>query len=286
MIGFIGAGKVGVSLGKYFSSKNQKLIGYYSRNFSAAQQAAEFTNSKAFHNIEDLLDECKIIFLTTTDDSLISVWNDISKYNLKGKIICHTSGTLSSDIFNNIDNLGAFGYSIHPLYAFSDKYNSYKNLHSAYFSIEGSETYLVYVKTLLESLGNKVLVISKDKKPLYHLASVTVSNLVLSLINLGCGYLESCGINQEDALSSLMPLIENNIKNLNKDGFIPALTGPVERGDINTIISHLDVIPTPHKELYKILSLNLLSLSMKKHSSKDYVSMQACLEKTEYKEVK
>jgi predicted short-subunit dehydrogenase-like oxidoreductase (DUF2520 family) len=83
-----------------------------------------------------------------------------------------------------------------------------------------------------------------------------------------------------------MPLIENNIKNLNKDGFIPALTGPVERGDINTIISHLDVIPTPHKELYKILSLNLLSLSMKKHSSKDYVSMQACLEKTEYKEVK
>jgi predicted short-subunit dehydrogenase-like oxidoreductase (DUF2520 family) len=279
MIGFIGAGKVGVSLGKYFTSKGQKLTGYYSRNFSSSEQAAEFTNSKAFHNIEDLLAECKIIFLTTTDDSLMSIWNEISKYNLNGKIICHTSGTFSSDIFNNIDNLGAFGYSVHPLYAFSDKYNSYKNLHSAYFSIEGSKEYLVYVKTLLESLGNKAFIIPSDKKPLYHLASVTVSNLVLSLINLGCGYLKSCGINEEDALNSLLPLIENNIKNLSEGGFISALTGPIERGDITTIINHTTVIPDSDKELYKILSLNLLNLSTKKHNNKDYGILQEYLER-------
>jgi predicted short-subunit dehydrogenase-like oxidoreductase (DUF2520 family) len=282
MIGFIGAGKVGVSLGKYFTIKGQKLAGYYSRNFNSSEQAAQFTNSKAFPNIKDLLSECKIVFLTITDDALVNMWKDISKYDLAGKIICHTSGTLSSDIFDNINNLGAFGYSIHPLYAFSDKYNSYKDLQSAYFSIEGSSLYLGFIKALLEGLGNKVFIIDKNKKPLYHLASVTVSNLVLSLINLGCGYLKSCGISEEDALCALMPLIENNIKNLNKDGFISSLTGPIERGDIETIIKHISVIPENDKSTYKNLSLNLLSLSEKKHPERDYGSLQEYLQGGKY----
>jgi predicted dinucleotide-binding enzyme len=45
-IGFIGAGKVGFSLGKYFCEHGLDVIGYFSRNPQSALQAAEFTGTR------------------------------------------------------------------------------------------------------------------------------------------------------------------------------------------------------------------------------------------------
>jgi predicted short-subunit dehydrogenase-like oxidoreductase (DUF2520 family) len=278
-IGFIGAGKVGFSLGKYFSISNISLSGYYSRSFDSSKQAAEFTYSKAYENIQDFLNDTDIIFITTPDDIVLNVWNEISKFKLDNKFICHCSGSLSSKIFSNLNNSGAFGYSIHPIYAFSDRYNSYKSLNEAFFSIEGNNEHIDVIKNIFITLKNKYIVITADTKPLYHLASVTVSNLVLSLIHAGCEELVSCGIDQEDALKALLPLIENNIKNLSKNGLINALTGPVERGDLNTIRHHMEVVPYEFKDTYRELSINLLKLSEKKHSTRDYSALKQYLNK-------
>lgn len=274
VIGFAGAGKVGVSLGKYFCSNGIKLSGYYSRTYLSAEQASKFTNSKAYADIESFINDSKIIFLTTPDDSLSNIWNIMSKFDLRGKLVCHTSGSLSSKIFSDICDLGAYGYSVHPIFAFSDKFSCYKKLNTACFSIEGDTDYIFELKSLIESLGNKVFIIETDKKPLYHLACVTVSNLVLSLINFGCSYLTECGIADEDALSSLIPLIENNIDNLKSSGFLSSLTGPVERSDSGTVKRHMEVIPEEHRELYRVLSLNLLNLSVKKHCERDYTEIR------------
>lgn len=276
-IGFIGAGKVGFSLGKYFSINSISLSGYYSRSFTSSKQASEFTDSKAYENIEEFLNATDIIFITTPDDMILNIWNEIYKYKLQNKFICHCSGSLSSKIFSNLNNSGAFGYSIHPIYAFSDRYNSYKNLNEAFFTIEGDYEHIDTMKNIFRVLKNKYFVITANNKPLYHLASVTVSNLVLSLIDTGCEELVSCGINGEDALKALLPLIENNIKNLSKNGIINSLTGPVERGDINTIKHHIEVIPFEFKNTYSELSINLLKLSEKKHSNRDYSALKQYL---------
>ncbi|WP_333887505.1 Rossmann-like and DUF2520 domain-containing protein [Clostridium sp.] len=264
-IGFIGAGRVGVTLGKYFSLNGLNLKGYYSKSGRSAKEAADFTSSKYYEELETLIEDCNVIFITTPDDIIQKIWNKIKKYKLKNKIICHSSGSLSSSIFSDIDTLGAFGYSIHPMCAFSDRFNTYKTLYKIYFSIEGHDAYITTLKELFEEMGNKIIILHKSKKPLYHLANVTVSNLVLSLLNIGCKYLEDCGINEDDAITALMPLIDNNLTNIKNKGFINALTGPVERGDIETIRHHLKVIPDMHKNLYKVLSLNLVNLSEKKH---------------------
>lgn len=273
-IGFIGAGKVGFSLGKYFSINSINLSGYYSRSFTSSKQAAEFTDSKAYENIEEFLNATDIIFITTPDDMILTVWNEIYKYKLQNKFICHCSGSLSSKIFSNLNNSGAFGYSIHPIYAFSDRYNSYKNLNEAFFSIEGDDKHIDTMKNIFKVLKNKYFVIAANNKPLYHLASVTVSNLVLSLIDTGCEELVSCGINGEDALKALLPLIENNIKNLSKNGIINSITGPVERGDLNTIKHHVEIIPFEFRNTYSELSFNLLKLSEKKHPDRDYSALK------------
>lgn len=276
-IGFIGAGKVGFSLGKYFSINNINLTGYYSKSTSSAKEAAKFTNSKFYDSIDSLIMDSDMIFITTPDDVVLKVWQNIKYLNLKDKILCHTSGSLSSKIFSNIDNSGAFAYSIHPMFPFSDRYNTYKHLKNCYFSIEGSKKYLVEVNNLINSLGNPTLIIDQDKKSLYHLANVTVSNLVLSLLSKGCEYLAQCGVDEKTALNSLIPLIENNILNLKEKGFINALTGPVERNDIGTVKKHLDVIPLGDLNLYKNLSSNLLSLAKHKHPDKEYGEVEKFL---------
>ena len=278
VIGFIGCGKVGFSLGKYFSMKGIKLSGYYSKVYKDALEASEFTNSKAYKKINDLASDSSMIFITTPDDCIHEVWQILSKLDLTNKIICHTSGSLTSSIFSNINNSDALAYSIHPIFPFSDKYSSYKSLQNAYFSIEGPENYIPEIKDFIHSLGNKSFVINKNDKALYHLASVTVSNLVLSLINTGCSYLSQCGLSEEDALKALLPLLENNINNIKANGFIGALTGPVERNDLGTVKHHLKAIPSDDEMLYRSLSLKLLSLSEKKHKNKDYKKLKEYLE--------
>lgn len=267
-VGFIGAGKVGVTLGKYFSINAVEVCGYYSKSETSSIEAANFTDSLSFPNLKQLVDACNIIFITTPDDMIKTVWVELQNFDLKNKIICHTSGSFSSSIFSNIDTSGAYGYSIHPLYPFSDKFNSYQNLNKAYFSIEGTLKYYNEIRIFIESLGNNVICLNSEDKTLYHLANVTVSNLVLSLLDIGTGYLEQCNVSEKEAFTALLPLIEANLANIKTKGFENALTGPIERGDIKTIQKHLQVVPQQDRHLYERLSLNLIKLAEFKNKNK------------------
>lgn len=275
--GFIGAGKVGFSLGKYLKEKNVNVVGYYSRSEHSSKEATIFTNTKQYMKLEDLIKNSDAIFITTSDSQIEEVWSEIKELSIKNKLICHCSGSISSEIFSNISKYGAYGYSIHPMFAISDKYNSYKDLSKAFITIEGHEEYKNYLKELFYSLGNNVAIISSESKPLYHAASVVVSNLVLGLINNGVTYLKECGFSQEMAIEALYPLIEFNIKNIREKGIIDSLTGPIERGDLSTVIGHCDVLEDRERELYKLLSRNVLEIAKLKNVQRNYENLEKYL---------
>ena len=275
--GFIGAGKVGFSLGKYLKENNIDISGYYSKSQHSAREAAIFTKTKQYNNLENLIKDSDTIFITTPDSEISVVWSEINKLSIKDKLICHCSGSISSEIFSNINNHGAYGYSIHPMFAISDKYNSYKNLSQAFITIEGHKKHIEFLKQLFFQLGNEVAIISKENKVLYHAASVTVSNLVLGLINNGINYLEECGFTHDMAIKALYPLIEFNLKNIREKGAINSLTGPVERGDLLTVINHLSVLKKEDKELYKLLSKNILKIAKMKNPDRDYKNLDEYL---------
>ena len=275
--GFIGAGKVGFSLGKYLKENSIDISGYYSKSQHSSKEAAIFTNTRQYNNLEDLIKNSDAIFITTPDNQIADVWNEVKKLPIKEKLICHCSGSISSEVFSNINNHGAYGYSIHPMFAISDKYNSYKNLSQAFITIEGHEKHIEYFKQLFSYLGNDVGVINKENKALYHAASVTVSNLVLGLINNGVNYLKECGFSDEMAIKALYPLIEFNLKNIKEKGTINSLTGPVERGDLGTIINHFSVLREEDKELYRLLSKNILKIAKVKNSDKNYRNLEEYL---------
>lgn len=265
-IGFIGAGKVGTALGDYFRRKGLALSGYASRSRQSAKEAAQFTNSKYYSTYDALVADSDMIFLTVSDSAISSVWNLIQEMPLQDKIICHCSGSISSQVFSGIDKQGACAYSIHPLLAIHSKEHSYENLTHAIFTVEGDEMYLNKIVHLLESLGNTVQSIPTDAKPLYHAAAVFASNHVVALAKVSMDLLMDCGFDESSALAAISPLLMGNVSNIAKVGPIQALTGPIERNDISTVQKHLDCLDNSYQTLYRELSKVLVNIGIERHN--------------------
>ena len=81
-IGFIGAGKVGTSLGKLFVRHGVTVTGYYSRTREHAEEAAAFTRTLCFTSLEDAVDASDTLFITTPDGVIARMWNDIQNFYL------------------------------------------------------------------------------------------------------------------------------------------------------------------------------------------------------------
>lgn len=278
-IGFIGAGKAGVSLGAYFCSKGLVISGYLSRSFKSASSAAEITSSNAYTAISDLASSSDMIIVSTPDGVIGEVWKELRKCNIRGRIICHLSGSLSSDIFEGIEAMGSFGYSVHPMFACSGRDGTLEGVEKACFTIEGSKDRLDEVRKILMYTGNRTFVIDKKQKHLYHASNVMVSNLVTALLSLGTEAFERCGVSGQDALQALLPLIKGNIENIAKKGFSGSLTGPVERNDTDTIMKHLDVLEEEERLIYTLLTKRLVGLSQVRHPGRDQSKLLELLEK-------
>lgn len=276
-IGFVGAGKVGFSLGKYMSERNVCVSGYYSRELESARQASVFTRSKYYETLEEIIKSSDALFLTVPDGAIEDVWNSIKTYSLTGKFICHCSGAMTSAVFSEIDQMGAFGYSIHPLFAVHSKLQSYQEISNAYFTIEGAKEHIHEWQDFFETLGNPVRIIRADQKVLYHSAAVFASNLVTGLFETGVGLLMECGFDRESGEAALKPLFLNNCLSVSRVGAKKALTGPVERADVKTMEKHLAVLPEREREIYLRLSEVLAELAERKHPERDYESLSQYL---------
>ncbi|MDR0807116.1 MAG: DUF2520 domain-containing protein [Enterobacteriaceae bacterium] len=280
-IGFIGAGKVGFTLGRYISNHNENtsinVVGYYSQHTDDAREAATFTQTRYFEQLSDLIAASDTLFLTVPDSVIAQVWNDVKYYPIENKNICHCSGALSSAIFTDIQRCGAYGYSVHPLYAVHDKYQSFHAFSDVYFTVEGSNAHINQITTLLDFLGNPVRIISAEHKALYHAASVMVSNLVVALAKTGSDLFSQCGFDAPFAEKAWNALFLGNAENICQSGVINALTGPLERGDTATISQHLACLNDAEREIYICLSQALIGVAKQKNPDRDYSLIDAAL---------
>lgn len=273
-IGIIGAGKVGCSMGKYMTQNRMPVTGYYSKTRQSAEDAAAFTRTECFEDLTDIILASDTLWIATPDDAIREVWDGIARYDIQDYIICHFSGSLSSDVFSGIEKKKAHPCSIHPIYAFSDKNTSYQKLHEAYFTIEGDDVAVEQMTALLEKMGNKVIRIQPQKKALYHSAASLVSNHVLGVLDVGFRLMEECGFTKEDAYQALTPLILNNVTQACQSGCMEALTGPIERNDLETVDRHLAVLTGTAREIYESVGSDLVSMAKKKHPDRDYSGME------------
>ena len=269
-IGFIGAGHVGFSLSKWINQKHGCVKGIYSRKIEDSKECANFSISEYYKDLKELVLNCDTLFLTVNDDSIKDIVDELISLNVKNKILIHTSGSLSSSVFKEL-KLNNDCYSIHPIYAFNSKYESYKKLDDIYFTLEGSNNHLDELKELF---NNKIVVIDEDKKKKYHLACSMISNMVCGIVDIAEDIFKSVGI--EDS-NIYMPLFMNNINNIIKYGPVNSLTGPIIRNDIETVKGHIDNLDSNDLKIYKYLGLHLIKMS-EERTNKDYKELKELLE--------
>ncbi|KPU45232.1 arogenate dehydrogenase [Oxobacter pfennigii] len=262
-IGFIGAGRVGKSLGLYFKSHDLNVLGYYSRTAKSAQDAAILTASREFTTLKALADSSDIIFITVPDQALAEIDRKaaaiIQEYAIKPAITwIHVSGAHPSFCLDSIKKAGCAVGSMHPLQSFSEPVPSAARLSQAWFTIEGTEKAVQAVKTILAKTGGNYSLIEAENKPLYHAGACVISNFLVTLVESGIQCFEASGMGREDVFRAIEPLIDATLSNIREKGTIDALTGPIVRGDFNTVGAHLQALEARlplELDFYKSLAL-------------------------------
>lgn len=261
MIAFVGAGKVATALGNYFRTKGIDVAGYYSRNFGHARQAAEITNTRPFANLQELINSSRMIWITTRDDAIEEVAIQIAALNIppsENKMFLHTSGVHSTGILLPIKEKGFSTGSAHPLLSFSGEPTTVEKLNHTWFTIENDELTEFFKKT-----NNPVIKIDGKQKALYHTACSILANYMVTLMDISFSIFEKTGIEKDKIRNAAIPLLESVIQNTQYKAGKDALTGPLKRGDENTIRMHLQSLEKDMPglvEIYKTLGRETMKM--------------------------
>ena len=275
-IGFIGAGKVGSGFGCYLRARDMNVSGYFDLDENASTLAADAVEGRVFKSIDDVLKASDMVFITTQDDKIESVCNMLSQssYFTSQHLIGHMSGASTCELLKSVSEKGAEVFVLHPLQAFTDMNRVAKQLETTYFSVETVAQLPVRVKELLDVLGNPYFELKPSQKAHYHMAAVIVSNYLTTLMDFGLTQMEQAGIPKEDAWKALEPLIKGALSNIDQLGPAGALTGPIARGDVSTVNTHLKALEsdTEGRAFYQFMANRTLGLAqVEKIKDKDKI---------------
>jgi predicted short-subunit dehydrogenase-like oxidoreductase (DUF2520 family) len=281
-IGFIGAGCVGTAFGMYLKAKGFELLGYYSRTPESADNAARLSGSRRYLEEREIAEECDILFITTSDSQIELTCNSLAEkgYLRQGLLVVHMSGALSSTVLHSAQNKGCFTYSLHPIQSFADNKQAFESLPGTVFSLEGDVERINLLQDLLMRTGNSFFTIDAEQKVLYHAATCIFSNYLTTLIEEGLQLFATVGIPRGYGLAAALPLICGTVDNIALLGTEKALTGPIARGDTDTVRQHLRTISqaSPDSmEFYKLMATRTLNLA-KQHKLKDPAKIRALAE--------
>lgn len=261
-IGFIGAGKAATAFGLYLKDKNQIISGYYSPTNTSAISAAACVQTETFQTLETLVLASDIIGIATPDDQIEAVVKELANLELgHSKVFFHMSGAKSSACLYPIREKGHHCLSLHPLQTLSDPVSGRVLLGRCLYTVEGDEG--PEIDTFLNCLDRPVTRITAEQKPFYHAAACVASNYLYTLADQAIQLMTLAGFSPSLGYEALRPLMEGTLNNLESHTPAQALTGPIARGDAETVAKHLDAL-SEHESLlrvYKQLGLETLQLA-------------------------
>ena len=182
-ITIIGVGKVGSALAIELSGKGFDIYALLDRNYTRLKKLKPLCKCKEISVTlnSDLVKNSDVFIVCLKDDDIKKYVNEIHKYDFKGKIMLHTSGLLTSDVFKILNagytNTGTF----HPAQTFTKlSFRNNRLLSEIYFGIEGGKNALDFIKKAVKKLKSDYVLIPKNKKALYHLSCVVSSNFLVA----------------------------------------------------------------------------------------------------------
>ncbi len=241
----LGAGNVAKHLVNAFAyAEGLQVVQVYNRS---KRGLSAFKENPTTTDI-DALAEADLYILAVADDAIEVLSESLP---LSGRLVVHTSGSVSIDHLSNKNRKGIF----YPLQTFSkDKEVSFEGIPICLEAEDSGD--LELLENVAEAISKKVYHINSAQRKSLHLAAVFVNNFVNHLYQIGS---EICEAN-EVPFEVLAPLIEETANKVKELPPKKAQTGPAKRQDITTIKKQLDSLADPiHKEIYELLTDSIIS---------------------------
>ncbi|MBW2174307.1 MAG: DUF2520 domain-containing protein [Deltaproteobacteria bacterium] len=269
-VAIVGCGIVGTAMGKLLGKADYYISGVATQHLETARRAAEATGAGKFSiSPWEITRGAKIVFVTTPDDLIESTCMTISEHEgfEKNAVVIHCSGALSSDVLSSARDAEAMVATLHPLQSFASTDQAVSLVPGSFCTIEGDKDALPIVREIVEDIGGILLEITAEKKTLYHAAAVAASNYLVTLLHLALELDKAAGLTSNTSYEALLPLIKGTLSNIGEKGIPGALTGPIARGDVATVSSHLDAMAKDAPKLltlYRCLGLYTIDLARAK----------------------
>ncbi len=264
----IGAGRAGASVAYYLARRGYRILSLVERK----PERLQFLRKElAWPFLEEAispekLQQADVVLLLVQDDHMAELVQYLQTLPVRwtGKIVAHLSGVLPSTILQPLHGKGARVAAVHAVYAFAEDPRENRFANKIWYNMEGDKEALDFFEELLSHTGNPFKRVSIEQKEAIHIASVIYANFYISLAEMSRKILRNQGFPDKEIFDMLSPLLTSSVEQVLQHGTEGALTGPIKRGDMETLVSHLKYLQEHHPDLlpaYKLLSRILIPIS-------------------------
>ena len=273
-IGVIGGGKVGRCLASYLK---ESLVGITANSPEHSRQLAENFATEPCTN-EELVERAEVLLLTVPDRLIGTVAASLASASvsehatgsapaaqvpqlpLAGKVFLHCSGSMGLEALAPLQREGAHVGSLHPLQSFA---GGATELAGVYMAMDGDEAACAAAQQIATTVGGHPFQVPAAERAAYHAAACICSNYAVAVEALAQGLMSRWLGNEEAAWQALLPLFKGTAANLQSTTSPrTVLTGPIARGDVNTVEKHLAVLPPDLVDVYCSLGLATTKLAL------------------------
>lgn len=258
-ISFIGCGKVGRTLGRLWHANGAAVIGdILNTSLASGEQAAQFIGAgRAIARMQDL-QASDIFVIGSADDNVAACCEALANSGrlAAGNIVFHCSGALPSSVLQAAQDRGALIASVHPIRSFAHPEKVAQEFAGTYCGVEGDQRAIDLLNPLFTAIGAHFVAIDSSQKTLYHAGAVFASNYLVTLLDTAVQTYTEAGMSRDAALKIMATLVRETAENVLQTGPEKALTGPVARGDVGTVLRQYQAVKKWHRgygDLYRQL---------------------------------
>ncbi|MFD2365147.1 Rossmann-like and DUF2520 domain-containing protein [Pseudoduganella sp. GCM10020061] len=258
-LAIIGGGRVARALGKVFTHAGIFMLGdIRTRSLASAQQAAGFIGGGTALAPGQPMRVADVYMLAVSDDQIGPAAAALAlDVPLAGAVVFHCSGAKAAAELEPARAAGAFVASVHPVRSFADPEQVARSFGGTWCGIEGDAPALELLEAAFGAAGAQLVRIDPAAKAVYHAASVFASNYLVTVVDAALAAYRAAGIDELSARQLAAPLAAEALDNVLRLGGPAALTGPIARGDMDTVARQqraLDAWDAPTGELYAALA--------------------------------
>ncbi|MGO9297763.1 MAG: Rossmann-like and DUF2520 domain-containing protein [Streptosporangiaceae bacterium] len=237
-IGVVGAGRAGTALAAALARAGHQVVAASAISAASVQRVRQRLPGTAIERPEQVIAAAGLVLLTVPDDVLPGLVAGLSAtgVQLAGKLLAHVSGRHGIAVLDPAVRRGALPLAIHPVMTFTGRPDDVDRLAGVSFGVTAPAALLPVAQALVVEMGGEPVVIEEDRRDLYHAALAGAANHLVTLVTQAADLLRDAGV--ADPARMLGPLLSAALDNALRLGDA-ALTGPVARGDAETVASHV-----------------------------------------------